>query len=35
VSQGFTDVARDDSEILERAAFLYDALYAYLQRATP
>jgi hypothetical protein len=33
ISQGFTDVARDDAETLERAAFLYDALYAYLRRA--
>ena len=32
ISQGFTDVARDDAEILERAAFLYDALYAHLRR---
>ena len=32
ISQGFTDVARDDDEILEKAAFLYDALYAHLKR---
>ena len=34
VSQGFTDVGRDDTEILERASFLYDSLYAHLKRAT-
>jgi hypothetical protein len=33
ISQGFTDVARDDAEIVERASFLYDSLYAHLQRA--
>ena len=33
ISQGFTDVARDDAEILDRASFLYDALYAHLRRA--
>jgi hypothetical protein len=32
ISQGFTDVAEDDAEILERAAFLYDSLYAHLRR---
>jgi hypothetical protein len=32
ISQGFTDVGRDDAEILERASFLYDSLYAHLQR---
>ncbi len=32
ISQGFTDVAHDDAEILEKAAFLYDALYAHLKR---
>jgi hypothetical protein len=32
ISQGFTDVARDDAEILEKAAFLYDSLYAHLRR---
>jgi len=30
--QGFTDVASDDDEIVERAAFLYDSLYAHLRR---
>jgi hypothetical protein len=30
ISQGFTEVARDDLEILERAGFLYDSLYAHL-----
>jgi hypothetical protein len=33
ISQGFTDVGRDDAEILERASFLYDSLYAHLKRA--
>jgi hypothetical protein len=32
ISQGFTDVGADDQDILERAAFLYDSLYAHLQR---
>ena len=32
ISQGFTDAARDDSEILDRASFLYDSLYAHLRR---
>ncbi|HZF10966.1 MAG TPA: chromate resistance protein ChrB domain-containing protein [Thermoanaerobaculia bacterium] len=32
ISQGFTDVASDDDEIVERAAFLYDSLYAHLRR---
>ena len=32
ISQGFTDVGADDTEILERAGFLYDSLYAHLQR---
>ena len=31
ISQGFPLVARDDHETVERAAFLYDALYAYLR----
>lgn len=30
ISQGFTDVGKDDDEILERASFLYDSLYAHL-----
>ncbi|MFY9550729.1 MAG: chromate resistance protein ChrB domain-containing protein [Thermoanaerobaculia bacterium] len=34
ISQGFTDVGRDDAEILERASFLYDSLYAHLRRVT-
>jgi hypothetical protein len=33
ISQGFTDVARNDAEIVERASFLYDSLYAHLRRA--
>ena len=32
ISQGFTDVSRNDEEILERASFLYDSLYAHLTR---
>ena len=31
ISQGFTDVGKDDYDILERASFLYDSLYAHLQ----
>ena len=31
ISHGFPLVARDDHEILQRAAFLYDALYASLK----
>ncbi len=31
ISQGFTDVSKDDDEILERASFLYDSLYAHLK----
>ena len=34
ISQGFTDVETDDHRIAERAAFLYDSLYAHLRRAT-
>jgi len=32
ISQGFTDVTAGDPEIVERAAFLYDSLYAHLRR---
>ena len=32
ISQGFTDVGTDDVDILNRAAFLYDSLYAHLRR---
>ena len=32
ISQGFTDVSRDDVDILDRASFLYDSLYAHLRR---
>jgi hypothetical protein len=32
ISQGFTDVGKDDETILERASFLYDSLYAHLRR---
>lgn len=32
ISQGFTDVVRDDQDILNRAGFLYDSLYAHLRR---
>jgi hypothetical protein len=31
ISQGFTDVGTDDEDILNRAAFLYDSLYAHLR----
>jgi hypothetical protein len=31
ISQGFPLVARDDHEIVQRASFLYDALYAALK----
>jgi len=31
ISEGFPLVARDDHEILQRAAFVYDALYASLK----
>ena len=31
ISQGFTLVGRDDADILERASFLYDSLYAHLR----
>jgi hypothetical protein len=33
ISQGFTDVGKDDAEILDRASFLYDSLYAHLRRS--
>lgn len=32
ISRGFPDVARDDAEVLARASFLYDALYAHLAK---
>jgi len=32
ISQGFTDVVGDDAEIVARASFLYDSLYAHLRR---
>ncbi len=32
ISQGFTDVGRDDPDIVARASFLYDSLYAHLRR---
>jgi hypothetical protein len=31
ISQGFTDVGKDDADILARASFLYDSLYAHLK----
>ena len=34
ISAGFPEVGRDDHETVERAAFLYDSLYASLQRTT-
>jgi hypothetical protein len=33
ISQGFTDVGKNDQEILRRASFLYDSLYAHLSRS--
>ncbi len=33
ISQGFGDVGRDDADILDRASFLYDSLYAHLKRS--
>jgi hypothetical protein len=35
ISQGFTEVGKHDAEILERATFLYDSLYAHLRRRSP
>lgn len=35
ISQGFPLVARDDLDTVERASFLYDALYAFLQQPQP
>jgi hypothetical protein len=32
ISQGFTDVAHDDPDIVARASFIYDSLYAHLKR---
>lgn len=32
ISQGFPHVGRDDDDVLERASFLYDALYAHLKQ---
>jgi hypothetical protein len=34
ISQGFTDVGRDDHEIAARASFLYNSLYAHLRHRT-
>ena len=34
ISQGFPLAARDDHEILEKASYLYDALYAALKATT-
>ncbi len=31
ISQGFTQVGKDDGDIVARATFLYDSLYAHLQ----
>jgi hypothetical protein len=33
ISRGFPLVAKDDHDIVDRAAFLYDALYAALRQA--
>ena len=32
ISQGFTELGLSDTEVLERACFLYDSLYAHLRR---
>lgn len=32
ISQGFPLVSQDDQETVEKAAFMYDALYAYLEQ---
>jgi hypothetical protein len=32
ISQGFPEVGRDDADVLARASFLYDALYAHLRQ---
>ncbi len=32
ISQGFTEVGKDDDEIVARASFLYDSLLAHLQK---
>lgn len=34
ISQGFTEVGHDDLDIVQRASFLYDSLYAHLCRAS-
>lgn len=34
ISQGFTEVGTDDADILARASFLYDSLYAFLRKAS-
>jgi len=33
ISQGFTEVGRNDLDIVERASFLYESLYAFLRAA--
>ncbi len=33
ISQGFGEVGEDDADILDRASFLYDSLYAHLKRS--
>jgi hypothetical protein len=33
ISDGFPETGRDDADVLERSAFLYDSLYAHLRRA--
>ncbi len=35
ISHGFPLVARDDREVVEKASFLYDALYANLKKEGP
>ena len=33
ISQGFGEIGKDDADIVERACFLYDSLYAHLKRS--
>lgn len=32
ISEGFPEIGKDDAEILDRARFLYDSLYAFLDK---
>ena len=35
ITDGFKDAGKDDADIVARAGFLYDALYAHLKRTRP